>query len=201
MKRIIYLEGQTVGEKRVLSGGFCPYPKKTHSRNYYLVAYPCGHELAVATTRVAENTVCGTCRNEMHGKSKHPMYQAWALMLSRCKPGGNKNYGGRGIKVCERWKSSFATFLSDMGERPSPRHSIDRIDVNGDYEPGNCRWATPRLQSRNLRNNHLIFYLGRGWNLDELASHAGLKRYTLRTRLKNLKWPVEVAVETPLRTN
>lgn len=82
-------------------------------------------------------------------------WNSWRMMRVRCnwsKYSKWKDYGGRGIKVCERWQNSFEAFLQDMGERPGPEYSIDRIDTNGNYEPGNCRWATQITQQRNRRN-------------------------------------------------
>lgn len=99
-------------------------------------------------------------RSIVHGdaprKKQTKEYKAWANMIARCE---NPNvdrypiYGGRGIKVCARWRMSFENFLSDMGRKPSLDHSIDRIEVNGNYEPGNCRWATPDVQANNKRNS------------------------------------------------
>lgn len=90
-----------------------------------------------------------------HGEShKTVEYQTWKGMKQRCSNSNNshyKNYGGRGIIVCERWLNSFDNFLEDMGRKPTPQHSIDRIDVNGNYEPSNCRWATPYEQRMNQR--------------------------------------------------
>lgn len=91
----------------------------------------------------------------------HPLYHIWVTMVYRCNNVKCKNYGGRGIKVCDRWlpkNLGFENFINDMGERPSPKHSIDRIDVNGDYCPENCRWATQEEQSNNKRVNVFVFY-------------------------------------------
>jgi hypothetical protein len=109
---------------------------------------------------------CGCMRefNSLkHGHRKHDgtsrEYETWCGIISRCESETDTNYhnyGARGIKVCDRWRNSFDNFLLDMGKRPSPKHSIDRIDVNGNYEPSNCRWATKEIQMQNrrmLKNN------------------------------------------------
>ena len=130
----------------------------------------------------------------------HPLYDTWSSMRSRCNRPSDSNYvryGGRGVRVCERWMS-FDNFVQDMGEKPTPSHSLDRIDGRGNYEPENCRWASPQLQQRNLSSNRIYWYMNRGWNVHELASHAGIKPDTLKKRVGRYGWPVERAVETPL---
>ena len=96
-------------------------------------------------------------------------------------------YGGRGITVCDRWIDDFPAFLADMGRRPSWRHSIDRIDPNGIYEPGNCRWATPAQQTANRRtpkDTVFIEHDGKRWELAALARHLGVKYLTLYMRVR-----------------
>jgi hypothetical protein len=100
--------------------------------------------------------------NRTHGHTakngRHPLYGTWKRMRQRCNDQGCTdyyNYGARGVTVCARWMESFEAFLADMGPRPSPRHSLDRIDSSLGYEPGNVRWATTRQQARNRRVNVL----------------------------------------------
>jgi hypothetical protein len=129
-----------------------------------------------------------------------PEYKAWGHIIQRCENPKTKkfhNHGGRGIKVCERWRNSFVDFLADMGKRPSAKHSIDRIDNDGNYEPGNCRWATNLEQSRNRRTNRLITVDGETMCSVDAARKYGLKRQTLEKRL-DLGWSHEDAAKTPV---
>lgn len=138
---------------------------------------------------------CG-CRRVMHGATQTPEFQAWISMKKRCLR--HIHYAGRGIKVCDRWANSFAAFLEDMGPRPTPNHSLDRINNDGHYEPGNCRWATATQQARNTRAVLMITYQGRTACLVEWASHLGLHRVTLKKRLE--KWDRNRALTEPPHT-
>jgi hypothetical protein len=135
-----------------------------------------------------------------HGGSGTPEYRVWAALIQRCRNSNDsayQNYGERGIRVCDRW-GSFENFMADMGERPSPDHSIDRINNDGNYEPGNCRWATMAEQSRNTRVNVLITHDGETLCVAEWAERYGIPQERLNGRLKS-GWDFEKAVSTPPR--
>lgn len=129
-----------------------------------------------------------------------PEYRTWAGLKNRClNPNSPKFpiYGGRGIMVCDRWKHSFLCFLEDMGKKPSPLHSIERIDNNGNYEPSNCVWATNLIQSRNRTSNKVIRFNGSSKTMTEFANEFGLKVGTLWQRLKS-GWSVKDSLTEPL---
>ena len=124
-----------------------------------------------------------------------PEYRAWAKMRERCsspKAKQYKDYGGRGIRVCSSWES-FAPFLAYVGLRPTPQHTLGRIDNDGNYEPGNVRWETRTEQARNKRNNTFITYAGKTRALAEWAEIRGIKQGTLSARLRK-GWSVEKAL-------
>lgn len=120
-------------------------------------------------------------------KTPPALYGLWAGMLQRCrnpKAQGYAHYGGRGIRVCERW-TNYRNFEADMGPRPSPKHSIDRIDADGDYSPGNCRWATQREQCRNMRITKRVVIEGVEYVAADLADLSGHKTETIVRRAES----------------
>ena len=122
-----------------------------------------------------------------HGLSKHPDYDLWQGMKARCYQKGHKNYadyGGRGIKVCDRWVNDFAAFNADMGDRPSKAHSLDRIKNDKDYEPGNCKWSTQKQQTRNTRRSTTITIDGISKTVAEWCELHGIPSSRVYHRLK-----------------
>jgi len=117
-------------------------------------------------------------------KNPHPLYSIWQGMRRRCYNTAYRqwaDYGGRGIKICGEW-NDFNQFVRDIGDRPSPKHSLDRIDNDGDYEPSNCRWATRREQQRNRRYSVWVEIQGERYRAIELAEQYGLKPDTITDR-------------------
>lgn len=129
-----------------------------------------------------------------------PEYATWRRMKTRCynpRFEGFQNYGGRGIKVCDRWRNSFANFIADMGPKPSPKHSIDRIDNDGNYTPTNCRWATRELQSNNRQVNHYLTHNGKTRGISAWARDLGCSPNAITMRLAR-GWSDEMALTIPI---
>lgn len=153
MPRRVDLTNQVVGRWTVLRhmGG-----------EMWLCRCDCGTERQVRQghLRGLKSKSCGCLQREVaqrHGRSRSVEYRTWAAMLQRCLNSDCptwRYYGSQGVSVCDRWQQSFEQFLADMGPRPSPRHSLDRINPFGNYEPQNCRWATRDVQARNKRASY-----------------------------------------------
>lgn len=134
------------------------FSEKKRSDTYYYCLYQCGKVRSVRGYGLftGHSKSCGCYsidRQTTHGMTKTPTYNTWKSMITRCYDENQTsypNYGGRGITVCEEWKN-IDNFIRDMGYRPSMNYSLDRKDVNGNYEPSNCKWSTPSEQSRNKR--------------------------------------------------
>src|SRR6185436_18255442 len=181
---------------------------RTHHRRF-MCRCECGTEKPVLLTLLLKGEsrrcfACGVKHRTLHGgcqgNTMTPEYRCWTAMKSRCECPSVSNYhlyGGRGIIVCERWQS-FEAFLTDMGSRPSPKHSLDRYpDQNGNYEPNNVRWATTKEQGRNRGNNLVIEYQGRRQTLPDWAEEVGIPYGTIQARFR-LGWTVEEALSIPV---
>lgn len=138
-------------------------------------------------------------KNRKHGFAGTWVYRVWSKMIDRCyNPSAKhyKDYGGRGIRVCDRWKLSIAAFYEDMGDRPTPQHKLERVANNGDYCPDNCRWATPKEQANNRRSSRVIEYNGEKLTLTAWADRFGINAQTLSRRLE-MGWPLDEAFTEP----
>jgi len=126
-------------------------------------------------------------------------YQTWLGMKARCHRNGrgDKDYGERGIAVCDRWRHSFENFLMDMGPAPTSKHEIDRKNNDADYDPSNCQWATRTMQNRNKRNSRKITALGRTETLSVWVLETGLSHKTITGRIDEYGWSPEKAITTP----
>jgi hypothetical protein len=175
-----------------------------------IICAVCGEPFKSSVSTVARGYAkyCGwACRTvgiRTHGEKSNgtpsPEYRIWGGIKTRCLNTADPaypRYGGRGIVICDTWRDNFETFLADMGRRPSPDHSIDRIDNDGPYSPDNCRWATRMEQGRNQRTNRLITFNGETKCMREWADVTGLTEGALYRRLQH-GWSVERALtESP----
>lgn len=207
MRRIVIKEGTRFG-RLIIAREVDSKRKQRH----FLCRCTCGGEKVVALyqMRSGKTRSCGCLlvdtMREMKEKrvdgvpsNQHPLYQTWKDMRKRClnpKCKSFENYGGRGIKVCDRW-SSFAKFVQDMGAK-AEGHSLDRIDNNGDYSPSNCKWSTRQDQMSNKRTNRWITYGGETLTSAQWSRRLGGCANRVQGRL-TAGWSEERAVSTPVR--
>jgi len=201
--------GVVFGRLTVIDIGVSIVSKSGGRRKAWKCLCSCGKTRLIReySLRSGDTSSCGCLHREMvskmtsklnlkHGRYGTPEYKSWQMMKERCYYPSNdsyKNYGGRGITICERWRNSFAAFFEDMGLRPGPGYSLDRINPNRDYEPGNCRWATPKQQLNNQRGNRKLTISGKTRTLQEWADLTGINRSTISSRIEN-GWPLERAI-------
>lgn len=183
---------------------------------YWECLCECGNKISVPTGRLKSGkTRSCKCLSKdttgarffKHGMTKTKEHRAWHDMKDRCLSLKNKKYpryGGRGIKVCDRWLDSehgFENFLADMGPCPGPGYSIERKDNDGDYCPENCVWATRLEQANNTRTNCFLEFNGKTQTIAQWAREFGIKTSTLHARLKYRKWSIEKALTHKVRDN
>jgi hypothetical protein len=179
------------------------------NKSQFLCRCDCGTEkiIVLGNLKTGQSKSCGclndekrkgNTRNKKHGMSFSREYSTWRAMLDRCE---NKtyreypDYGGRGIKICERWHD-FNNFYADMGKRPQ-NTTLDRIDNDGNYEPSNCRWANAKTQANNRRSNTLITFNGKTQTLQQWADETGIYKNTISMRINHYGWSIEKALTTP----
>ena len=198
------IKGMKIGRLTVLSeAGIHP----TRKAVLWLCQCECGNRKIVEGRLLRNGTSksCGCYMREghngrTHGQSDSITYSSWRAMLARCKSRhvAYERYTGRGVLICHRWQNSFENFLDDMGHRPDKKHTLDRINNDGNYEPGNCRWATWTQQQRNRRDNVLVTFRGRTMCLKAWADAIGLRYPILQGRLRS-GWSVEAMLTLPVK--
>lgn len=178
---------------------------------YWLCQCDCGTKTIVNHYDLLKghSKSCGCLNRELssqrrlkHGLTGTPEFDTWLRIITRCTNANNPDYpryGGRGIKICQRWLDSFENFLADMGNRPSGDYSIDRINNNGDYEPSNCRWATRITQCNNRRGSRFLAYNGEMLTIAQWARKIGIPCRVIVSRLNQYHWSIERALTEPVR--
>jgi hypothetical protein len=174
---VLYRDGTT----HVYAACSCGSPPK----RYWVRALRSGNTQSCGCLARERQSAVGVA-SATHGMTKSSEYKTWAQMRKRCADPSDKsfaNYGGRGIKVCERW-AAFENFYADMGPRPSPKHTLDRRDNDGDYSPDNCRWATKTEQTRNRRNAITVTLRGQTKPLMVWCEELGFNYYKAHRKLR-----------------
>lgn len=203
-KRFKDLTGQQFGRLTVLNF----HGKDKYSHNLWVCKCECSNVCIVSTNALETKRTnsCGCLKKELntgkfttHGKTSDKLYKIYYSMINRCANESNKNYhnyGGRGIKICDEWANDFVIFYDWSIANGYKEHlSIDRIDVNGNYEPSNCRWATTKEQGNNKRTNINITYGGKTLNLSQWAKIFGVKYLPLYHRVATKGMEIDAAVE------
>lgn len=180
-----------------------------NNKTYWTCKCDCGRIVKVRIDALRKSNSQRSCGCEFrrippdgrkfHGRSGTPEHYVWNAMKMRCTdPSSDRydRYGGRGITVCDRWLNSFSAFLEDMGDRPSSKHSLERINNNASYCPENCVWASREVQANNKSNNRRLTHDGRSMTLSQWARHAGLSMKLLWKRLDD-GWPMADALGRP----
>jgi hypothetical protein len=197
----INLIGKTFGRLKVIA--YAPNRINRSGRNMIRITCvcTCGKITTIDEYAWGATKSCGCfpqfIATKTHGQSKTRTYNSWCSMIARCtKPANHafSDYGGRGIKVCERW-FKFENFLADMGQRPS-RMSLGRKNNDGNYEPSNCRWETQTQQTRNMRSNVIVTVRGITGSLPEVCEHFQVPCQMVRARIRRKK-TMEDAFFTP----
>jgi hypothetical protein len=178
-------------------------------RHAWLCRCACGKEKEILASNLTLGITqsCGCLQRERtraasltHGRSGTPEHEIWQGMRKRCyQPTcrAYKDYGGRGIQVCDEWQD-FARFYADMGPRPSPKHTVERHDNNGPYAPDNCSWAPRSEQANNTRRNRRLTLRGETRTLHQWAQSVGMTDHVLKKRL-NRGWRIDKALTIPLQ--
>lgn len=200
------LIGKRFGRLTVIS--YSHSHEKYKSQTFWSCKCDCGNTVIVSRSNLRKNggqCSCGCSKKErltIHGHSQDRLYKIWQNMKRRCNNPVHKNfiyYGGRGIKVCDEWMHDFCSFYDwAMNNGYNNNLTIDRIDINGKYEPSNCRWITISEQQSNKSSNNFISYKGEIHTLTEWAEILGINRKTLSARLR-YNWTVEKTFSTPVR--
>ena len=178
------------------------YISNTSTKPRYLCKCDCGKVQKVRGENLVTGKAkgCSSCANSKHGMYGTPEYECWRQLKGRCLNTNHiqyPEYGGRGIGVCQDWIDSFENFYEDMGDRPGPQYSIERIDNNGNYCPENCEWEIRKKQCRNRRSTHFITYQGETKPLIVWAEQFGINPTSLNKRLRT-GWDIHRALTTPI---